>query len=457
MLVLLGDYGTKMKNLSFSLLIALIVFGSCRKEAEQPKNRSVYVISRTSSQPLPSVEMHLNGQFHSYTSADGKTEEVSLFSTDSLYPVDDAFQYTLISQVEVGSTLNSTYWATKKATLEDSLAVAFLKDLQNTQGLLPTIPYGNLVSTYDQALAAIAFILADEIQCAERIFDYFESIRVTELENGPGGFFQFRSPLGVPSGRRWMGDNAWLLIALKNHPQSDKYTALIASLEYWLMGLNDTVDNGLWGGFEPNGDTIHKITEGNIDAFAALEGYTSIHQSILKHLEAEKWDDADGNFVAWPTNPPYKFALDCNTWGYCAFPNFNDAARSSISRYEVNVTSTETGEQIDGYCFDEDQDVLWFEGTGQVSVMHWVAGDRVEAEAVLGELRKGWLTGPVGKGLPYTANQGTTYGAGNLWTTANTEPCVSSTAWYLMASFRHNALFLGRNKQVPVEDQFWAQ
>ena len=100
-----------------------------------------------------------------------------MFSTDSLYPVDDAFQYTLISQVEDESTLNSTYWATKKATLEDSLAVAFLKDLQNTQGLLPTIPYGNLVSTYDQALAAIAFILADEIQCAERIFDYFESIR----------------------------------------------------------------------------------------------------------------------------------------------------------------------------------------------------------------------------------------------------------------------------------------
>ena len=284
MLVLLGDYGTKMKNLSFSLLIALIVFGSCRKEAEQPKNRSVFVISRTSGQPLPSVEMHLNGQFHSFTSLDGKTEEASLFSTDSLYPVDDAFQYTLISQVEDESTLNSTYWATKKATLEDSLAVAFLKDLQNTQGLLPTIPYGNLVSTYDQALAAIAFILADEIQCAERIFDYFEYIRVTELENGPGGFFQFRSPLGVPSGRRGMGDNAWLLIALKNHPQSDKYTALIASLEFWLMGLNDSVDNGLWGGFESNGDTIHKITEGNIDAFAALEGYTSIHRSILKHL-----------------------------------------------------------------------------------------------------------------------------------------------------------------------------
>ena len=214
-----GDYGIKMKNLSFSLLAALIVLSSCRKQAEQTKNRSVYVISRTSGQPLPSAEMYLNGQFHSYTSIDGKAEERSLLKSDSLYPVDAAFQYTLISQIEDATTLNTTYWATKIASREDSLAVAFLKDLQNAQGLLPTIPYGNLVSTYDQALAAIAFILADEMQCAERIFDYFESIRLTELETGQGGFFQFRSPLGIPSGRRWMGDNAWLLIALKNYPQ----------------------------------------------------------------------------------------------------------------------------------------------------------------------------------------------------------------------------------------------
>ena len=85
-----------------------------------------------------------------------------------------------------------------------------------------------------------------------------------------------------------MGDNAWLLIALKNYEEAtgtDKYATLIASLENWLIGLNDPVNNGLWGGFEANGDTIHKITEGNIDAFAALDGYTNIHRSILTHLE----------------------------------------------------------------------------------------------------------------------------------------------------------------------------
>ena len=300
MLEHIGDCGTRMKNLSFRLLLILVVFGSCGKEEEQPKNRKVYVISRTSSQPLPSVEMHLNGQFHSYTSPDGKTEEASLLSTDSLYPVDDAFQYTLISQVEVGSTLNSTYWATKKATLEDSLAVAFLKDLQNTQGLLPTIPYGNLVSTYDQALAAIAFILADEIQCAERIFDYFESIRVSELESGPGGFFQFRSPLGVPAGRRWMGDNAWLLIALKNYPQSDKYTALITSLEYWLMGLDDPADNGLWGGFaiawKSKCPGAKKELYGEKSSYSAVWWQSSLHFSSkllqLKHFLSQIWQNS---------------------------------------------------------------------------------------------------------------------------------------------------------------------
>ena len=34
----------------------------------------------------------------------------------------------------------------------------------------------------------------------------------------------------------------------------------------------------------------------------ALEGYGTVHESILTHLEQEKWDAADGNFVAWPTN-----------------------------------------------------------------------------------------------------------------------------------------------------------
>ena len=459
MLELHGVFGTKMKNLSFSLFALLVLLTSCKKEVESPKDQQILVINRTSGQPLPSIEVALNGQFQGYTNEQGYVSASQLTSSDTLIPVEAGFEYTLVTQFETETQLNTTYWATKKASEKDSLAVALLLDLQNVFGLLPTVPYGTLVSTYDQALAAIALTLAGETQSAERIFDFFDSKRTSELENGPGGFFQFRSVDGTPAGRRWMGDNAWLLIALKNYEEAtgtDKYSTLIASLENWLIGLNDPENNGLWGGFEANGDTIHKITEGNIDAFAALDGYTNIHRSILNHLESEKWDDIDGNFVAWPTNPQYKFALDCNTWGYCAFPNFDDAARSAISKYALTVASTGTAEQVSGYCFDEDKDALWFEGTGQVAVMHWVAGDRQSASAVLGNLNKGWIAGPSGEGLPYTANQGTSYGADPLWTVADTEPCVSSTAWYLMASFRHNPLFQGRRKNIPSIDQYWA-
>ena len=140
MLELHGDFGIKMRSLSFSLLAAIVVFSSCRKQVEEPKDRTVYVISRTSGQALSNVEMHLNGQFHSYTPLDGITQETDLLRTDSLYPVDPEFQYTLIAEVENATTLSTTYWATKVATQEDSLAVAYLKDLQNTVDYFLTVP-----------------------------------------------------------------------------------------------------------------------------------------------------------------------------------------------------------------------------------------------------------------------------------------------------------------------------
>lgn len=460
MLELRGVFGIKMRNLSFSLFALVALLWSCEKEVQGPKDQEILVLSASTGQPLPSIAIHLNGQFQAYTNEQGSVFAAELSPGDTLVPAEAGFQYTRVREIETEDQINTVYWASKNGSEKDSLGVALLLDMQNAFGLLPTIPYGNLVSTYDQALAAIAFTLAGETQSAERIFDFFNDRRLSELESGPGGFYQFRAIDGSPSGRRWMGDNAWLLIALKNYVSatgSDKYEALISSLEFWLIGLSDTANGGLWGGFEANGDTIHKITEGNIDAFAALDGFTAVHRGILTHLQAEKWDAMEGNFVAWPTNPPYKFALDCNTWGYCAFPNFDDAARSAISKYALTVASTATSAQISGYCFDEDKDALWYEGTGQVAVMHWVAGDRQSAQQVLGELDKGWVLGPAGAGLPYTANQGTAYGADPLWSTADTEPCVSSTAWYLMASFRHNPLFLGRTKNVPVADQFWAQ
>ena len=238
------------RNLSFSLFALFALLASCQKEVETPKDQQILVISRTSGQPLPSIEVALNGQFQGYTDEQGYVSLPYIFGY--LNSRRACFEYTLVTQFETETQLNTTYWATKKASEKDSLAVALLMDLQNVFGLLPTVPYGTLVSTYDQALAAIALTLSGETQSAERIFDFFDSKRTSELENGPGGFYQFRSVDGTPTGRRWMGDNAWLLIALKNYEEAtgtDKYSTLIASLENWLIGLNDPIDNGPLGRF----------------------------------------------------------------------------------------------------------------------------------------------------------------------------------------------------------------
>ena len=71
----------------------------------------------------------------------------------------------------------------------------------------------------------------------------------------------------------------------------------------------------------------------------------ALFTKILTHLEQEA-DAADGNFVA--ANKPSLQIVGLQHLGLCFLTD--DVARASISRYEVSVTSTETGEAIDGYC-----------------------------------------------------------------------------------------------------------
>lgn len=439
---------------------ALLMISSCKRE---PKvySADALVYSAHTKMPLMSMDFELAGTALGETCLEGTVEITSMFEDDTLRPTEPGFNYVKSYQhfSESYDHFSVQFQATKTPTPLDSAATSFLSSLQNTLGILPSIENGTLVSTYDQALAAIAFVVVGEHQRAKEIFSYFESVRTSELEIAPGGFYQFRSPAGNPTGNRWMGDNAWLLIALNNyvHATNDHtFDALEQSLESWLRSLQDPADGGLWGGFDANGDTIHKITEGNIDAFAAIFVDQEFRKQVANHLYVSKWDSIEGNFMAWPTNPQYAYALDCYTWGHNAFPEFSGLARSYVSKFEVQATSSVTGELCQGYCFDEDLDVLWWEGTGQVAVMYWVGCDQQLAEENLQHMEKGWATTPDGqRGLPYSANPGTGYGNSALWSTAHTAPCISSTAWYLMAAYRHNPMWHSRGMTMDEEDMFW--
>jgi len=342
---------------------------------------------------------------------------------------------------------------------------SWLCNMQQTNGLLLSSEGGKYVSLYDNALAAITFTSYRDLDKAEKIFDFFNSRLESELLKNPGGFGQMRTANGIPVDnlpRRWLGDNAWLLIALNNYhhsAQNTKYQALATALSNWIMSLQDN-DGGLWGGFAEDGTRISKIAEGNIDAFNAIPGYQNFHQKLLAYFKTVRWDQADKLLIAWAENPKYKYALDVLSWGYCTFEYFPVDVLSKASRFKTTQISTITKNLISGYCFDEDRDVVWLEGTGQMAVAFIKAKKENEAQTCLHEMKKNLVQSssfPGSYALPYSANFGTSYGSDALWTGVDTNPAVSSTVWYLLGMLRFNPLELGYSKNIPAEDKFWAK
>ena len=342
---------------------------------------------------------------------------------------------------------------------------SWLTNMQQANGLLLSSEGGRLVSLYDNALAAMAFSSYGDLSRAEKIFDFFNGRLESELLKSPGGFGQMRTTDGIPvdnSPNRWLGDNAWLLIALNNYhhlAQNTKYQRLETALTNWIISLQDA-DGGLWGGYAANGTRISKIAEGNIDAFNAISGYTSFHQKLLAYFNNVRWDRTDKLLIAWAENPKYKYALDVHSWSYCIFEDFPTDVLSKTSRFKTTQTSTITKTPISGYCFDEDRDVVWLEGTGQIVVAFIKAKMESEAQMFLKEMKKNMIKSASFSGsyaLPYSANFGTSYGEDALWTGVDTNPAVSSTVWYLFGMLRFDPLALGYSKNIPAEDKFWTK
>lgn len=102
------------------------------------------------------------------------------------------------------------------------------------------------MSLYDNALAALVFTATGKYSKAESIFNFFNQRIGSELTTN-GGFYQFRNTDGTTSGDRWLGDNAWLLIALNNYTakvETTKYDKLKSTLEIWIRSMQDK-DGGL--------------------------------------------------------------------------------------------------------------------------------------------------------------------------------------------------------------------
>jgi len=347
-------------------------------------------------------------------------------------------------------------------TETEAQVLNWFNNQQLSNGLLESSENGNFVSLYDNALSALVFMIYEDYEKAEKIFDFFNGRIHSELTNGVGGFSQFRDRNGVPTNHRWMGDNAWLLIALNNYKArtgSNTYDNLALEIKNWLQSLQDT-DGGLYAGYNADNSLMNnKVTEGNIDAFNAIENYTTFHVQLLDYLKNNRWDSADKNLVAWPTNPTYLYALDLHPWSYLIFEDYPITSLTTAQRFLTTQTATINGLEITGYCFDEDKDAVWLEGTGQMALAFSFAGISNKKELYLVEMEKNLIESTMhsdSSGFPYSSGPGTTYGASVLWDGADTNITISGGAWYIFAVNNFNPFEVGRDKNVPVSDKFWS-
>ncbi|MFS4416508.1 hypothetical protein [Maribacter sp. 2307ULW6-5] len=332
--------------------------------------------------------------------------------------------------------------------------------MAHPSGLLESAENTNFVSLYDNALAAIFFMEEGHRQRAERIFDFFDARMETELLAGTGGFFQFRDVTGGQGSRRWPGDNAWLLLALNQYHYrygTHKYKELRDQLELWIRSLQEA-DGALVGGYNEDGTVIPKVTEGMITAFKAVPGHDHFHRNLLKYLKHHRWDEELKILLSWPENPSYAHALDVHTLGSLIFPGMAPTLLPEAQRFKTTQTLLVNGTQIQGYCFDEDRDVIWLEGTAQMAVALNAHKDQSAKQRLVREVGAsvmGSALHPGTQGVPYASNHGSNYGASPLWDHAATAPALSATLWYIFAKEGINPFFSDAPGNIPEEDRFW--
>lgn len=341
-------------------------------------------------------------------------------------------------------------------------AQKWLSSMQLANGLVESTERSNFVSLYDNALTILFYTSQGEYKKAEKTLDFFNTKMETELLPGAGGFYQFRNKEGENGNRTWLGDNSWLLIAINNYhfyAKNNKYQAMANHLNAWIRSLQDT-DGGLWGGKNEDGTPIHKVTEGIITAFNAIEGYDDFHKNILTYLKNKRWDAIENVLVAWPENPTYTYALDLHSLAYGILEGYDSVLLENTSRYINTQISTVSTQEITGYCFDEDKDVVWLEGTAQMAMAYKSAGSATQAQELIIQIEKTAINSSLhdnSNGIPYASNYATTFGSEMLWDHADITPAISSTVWYLFAKQNFNPFTIGKNKNIPVSDRYWMQ
>lgn len=343
--------------------------------------------------------------------------------------------------------------------------------------------------TYDNAVAAIAFIASGDQQRAKQIIDaliyaqnhdrFYQDGRIRNAYRG--------GKLVAPDGRvqlpgwydnqenRWVEDEfqisthsgnvAWAMLALLAYYETyggKPYLAAAERMGEWIeQNCRDSRGaGGYLGGFsgwEPNAKLLqYKATEHNLDLYAAFQRLYLITRKpawqeqakAAKKFVVSMWDDRDGKFwtgtkLDGVTVNQEIIPLDVQAWAPLAL---NEEGKPFWRALNYAEKELRVGE---GFDFNQDRDRIWYEGTAQMAVAYHYTGQLEQSQALLSTLLAAQDSSG---GISAVNRDGLTTG----FTLPTGEPWfyfkrlhVGATAWMVLAEKGANPFWLGAKSSSP--------
>jgi hypothetical protein len=370
------------------------------------------------------------------------------------------------------------------ATLDDGTISGLVDSFEDFSA--PNTPI-TMAYTYDQAVAAIAFMTYGDMERAELVLTTMQNL---QADDGSWVNSYWYNGYWGAELRKHVGPITWIAVAVRNYEvmTGDTVTYHQMAIDALDYSIQFQQDNGGVAGGEttwdsPGGAWIEEVwtsTEHNLNLYPTLlyfaettpskaTEYEEVASGVLSFLEDVVWDDVNNRFYGGFKNDtglvdPY-VPLDVNPWAVLALGEEYANALTYIEestghpdtglgtleypRYVYTVEYNDAGDTLTGYDFDWQSDNasgdpawgggtlgadVWLEGSTFMAGAYYALGNDTKGDEILSEIAKkmadaGSMTG----GLPYSVN-----GTNNNYWRMIQQNCISSTGWFVIISAQWN-------------------
>jgi hypothetical protein len=335
--------------------------------------------------------------------------------------------------------------------------------------------------TYDQAVAAIAFMLKNDRTRAEKVLN-----KMRDMQDPDGSWvnsYWWNNGAGEEI-RKHVGPVAWMAMAYMAYEvkyNDTRYQPTVKKALDWCITFqkpNGGISGGRTTWDSGNGswtDEVWSSTEHNEDIYNLLRiyankfpdrtsTYNNVANNVKNFLDNVVWNDSLKRWNGgWKNNTGLidpNVPMDVNPWGVMALglsgtrdyfsavnyvDNANGSGTISSPKYVQTLTYDGAGNLLTGYDFDWQYDCaaadpgqkcadVWFEGSFFMASAHYMNGNTAKYNSIMNELiKKQGTSGSLLGGLPYSLK-----GSNNNYWQMAMENCVSSTGWLIIAGEHFN-------------------